>query len=59
MLFLAQRGYDSIYGARPLKRAIQKYVENHLAMEILKGNILEGGSVRVEAEGDRIVFKNV
>ncbi|HUV51174.1 MAG TPA: ATP-dependent chaperone ClpB [Anaerolineae bacterium] len=59
--FLADKGYDPIYGARPLKRAIQKYIENPLAMEILKGNILEGSSVSAEAEGekDQIVFRQL
>jgi len=40
--FLADKGYDPVYGARPLKRAIQKFIENPLSMEILKGNIREG-----------------
>ncbi|MBW2321194.1 MAG: ATP-dependent chaperone ClpB [Deltaproteobacteria bacterium] len=40
--FLAEKGFDRIYGARPLKRAIQKYIENPLSMEILQGNIPEG-----------------
>ncbi len=43
--FLAEKGYDPVYGARPLKRAIQKYIENPLSMEILKGNILEGARI--------------
>ena len=59
MSFLAEKGYDPIYGARPLKRAIQKYIENPLAMEILKGNILEGSSVSAKAQGDCIVFRNI
>ncbi len=59
MSFLADKGYDPIYGARPLKRAIQKYIENPLAMEILKGNILEGSSVSAKAEGDCIVFRSI
>ena len=50
------RGYDPVYGARPLKRAIQRYIENPLAMEILKGNFPEGAQVRVDAGGDRMVF---
>ena len=59
MSFLADKGYDPIYGARPLKRAIQKYIENPLAMEILKGRIPEGGSVTADAEKDQIVFRNL
>ncbi len=57
--FLAEKGYDPIYGARPLKRAIQKYIENPLAMEILKGRISEGASVTADAEEDQIVFRRV
>ena len=54
--FLAEKGFDRIYGARPLKRAIQKYIENPLSMEILQGNISEGTKLRADVEGDRIVF---
>ncbi|MBU4344793.1 MAG: AAA family ATPase, partial [Desulfobacteraceae bacterium] len=57
--FLVGKGYDPIYGARPLKRAIQKYIENPLAMEILKGKIPEGISVTAEVENDQIVFRNL
>jgi ATP-dependent Clp protease ATP-binding subunit ClpB len=56
---LIERGYDPIYGARPLKRAIQQYIENPLAMEILKGKIPEGSKLRAEAQGDRIVFNQI
>ena len=55
--FLAEKGYDRVYGARPLKRAIQQYIENPLAMELLKGSYGEGTRLRAEREGDRIVFK--
>ena len=54
--FLAVKGFDRIYGVRPLKRAIQRYIENPLSMEILQGNISEGTKLRADAEGDRIVF---
>ncbi|MFC1856804.1 ATP-dependent chaperone ClpB [Thermodesulfobacteriota bacterium] len=54
--FLAEKGYDPVYGARPLKRAIQKYIENPLSMEILKGNLREGTHIVASVEGDRIVF---
>ncbi len=57
--FLAENGYDPIFGARPLKRAIQKYIENPLAMEILKGRVLKGASVTAEAENDQIIFRNL
>ncbi len=54
---LIAHGYDPIYGARPLKRAIQQFIENPLALEILKGRVLEGSHLRVAAEGERMVFK--
>jgi ATP-dependent Clp protease ATP-binding subunit ClpB len=53
---LAEKGYDPVYGARPLKRAIQQYIENPLAKEILKGAIGEGSNLVVRAEGDRMSF---
>ena len=56
--FLAEKGYDRIFGARPLKRAIQKYIENPLSMEILKGNFPEGSDIRVDVDGDEVVFTN-
>ncbi|MDJ0882757.1 MAG: ATP-dependent chaperone ClpB [Desulfobacterales bacterium] len=54
--FLARKGYDRIYGARPLKRAIQQHIENPLAMEILKGHFGDGASIRADLEGETIVF---
>jgi ATP-dependent Clp protease ATP-binding subunit ClpB len=56
---IARQGYDPAYGARPLKRVIQRLVENPLAMEILEGHILEGTQISAEAEGERIVFRQV
>ncbi len=53
---LAEKGYDQIYGARPLKRAIQKYIENPLSMEIIKGNIAQGTQIEAAVEGEQIVF---
>jgi ATP-dependent Clp protease ATP-binding subunit ClpB len=57
--FLAEKGYDRVYGARPLKRAIQQYIENPLAMELLKGHYVEGTRLRADREGDHIVFETV
>ena len=54
---LAQKGYDPAYGARPLKRAIQQTIENPLSMEILKGDIASGATIRVDAKGDEMVFE--
>jgi len=46
--FLAEKGYDQNYGARPLRRAIQKYLEDPLSEEILKGNLKDGGRIKVK-----------
>ena len=57
--FLAKQGYDQIYGARPLKRAIQKYIENPLSMEIIQGNLKEGSAIEADVEDEHMVFKPV
>ncbi len=49
-------GYDPVYGARPLKRAIQRWIENPLAQLILSGQLLPGTSVTARVENDEIVF---
>ena len=54
---IAEKGYDPAFGARPLKRVIQKNIENPLSMKILKGEIPENARISAEAEGDKIVFK--
>ncbi|PIE66798.1 MAG: ATP-dependent chaperone ClpB [Deltaproteobacteria bacterium] len=54
---IARQGYDPIYGARPLKRVIQRQIENPLALEILEGKVLESTTLRAETEGERIVFR--
>ena len=53
---LAREGYDPVYGARPLKRAIQRLIENPLSVEILAGRFMDGDRIRADVEGDRIVF---
>jgi len=53
---LANVGFDPVYGARPLKRAIQQQLENPLAQEILSGVFGNGDTVVVEADGGRLVF---
>ncbi len=50
--FLSEKGYDQQYGARPLNRAIQKYVEDPLAEEILKGDVREGDTIIVDYSGE-------
>ena len=54
---LAEEGWDPAYGARPLKRAIQRLVENPLALELLEARFAEGDTVRVDAEEGELVFE--
>lgn len=53
---IAKAGFDPIYGARPLKRAIQSEIENPLAKALLAGNYAPESEIRVEADGDRLKF---
>ena len=54
---LMREGYDPSYGARPLKRAIQSYIQNPLAVKLLQGEILPGQTIRLSANGDAMEFK--
>ena len=54
---LGNVGFDPVYGARPLKRAIQQQLENPLAKEILEGRFLSGDTIAVNAEGGHLVFR--
>ena len=54
---LAKEGFDPTYGARPLRRAIQRMIENPLAEEILAGRVKVDDEVVAEADGERLVFK--
>ncbi|HAI74851.1 MAG TPA: Clp protease ClpC [Microscillaceae bacterium] len=58
--FVAEKGYDPQYGARPLNRAIQKYLEDPIAEEILKGEFAEGDTILVDysGEGEDLKFSN-
>ncbi len=56
---LAEEGWDPAYGARPLKRAIQRLLENRLALELLEGRFAEGDTVRVDASDGELVFERV
>jgi ATP-dependent Clp protease ATP-binding subunit ClpB len=53
---VAQAGFDPVYGARPLKRALQQEIENPLAKEILGGKFVPGDTVHVAEKGGSIVF---
>ncbi|MCS6963254.1 ATP-dependent chaperone ClpB [Thermoflexus sp.] len=57
--YLATVGYDPVYGARPLKRAIQRELIDPLAMEILQGRFREGDFIRVDLRDGRLVFERV
>ncbi|MFI8621914.1 MAG: ATP-dependent chaperone ClpB [Marinomonas sp.] len=54
---LAEVGYDPVYGARPLKRAIQQWIENPLANQLLSGGFVSGDNILAEVEDEQIVFK--
>jgi ATP-dependent Clp protease ATP-binding subunit ClpB len=54
---VAAAGFDPVYGARPLKRAIQQQIENPLAKEILGGKYAAGDTIRVKAAGNEIAFE--
>lgn len=53
---LAELGYDPVYGARPLKRALQTWIENPLAQEVLRGTYGPGDRIQATLDGDRIAF---
>jgi len=55
--FLIDKGYDPTYGARPMRRAVEKYLEDPLAEEFLRGNIKQGGTLEVHAAGEQLAFK--
>jgi ATP-dependent Clp protease ATP-binding subunit ClpB len=54
--FIAGKGYDPVYGARPIKRAIQKYILDPLSFDILEGRFHEGQMIRADVKSDAIVF---
>ncbi len=55
-IFLVESGYDPAYGARPLKRAIQRQIEDPLALELLEGMFGEGDRIVVDRGGEGLVF---
>ena len=55
--WLANEGYDSAFGARPLKRALQKHVESPLSVSLLSGEFAMGDTVLVDIDGEKIIFK--
>ena len=57
--FLAEVGYDPVYGARPLKRAIQRELETQIAKSILRGEFTSGDTIFVDIENERLSFKRL
>ncbi len=54
--FLIEKGFDPQYGARPMRRAVEKYLEDPLAEEILRGHFATAGEVSVSADGEKLLF---
>jgi ATP-dependent Clp protease ATP-binding subunit ClpB len=54
---LVEAGYDPVYGARPIKRAIQRELENAIATKLLEQTFTEGDTIQVEWENDQLVFQ--
>ncbi len=54
--WLADKGYDPVYGARPLKRVIQRQLQDPLALKILSGDFGEGDTIAIDARGDELIF---
>ncbi|AHA27934.1 ATP-dependent chaperone ClpB [Candidatus Liberibacter americanus] len=59
VIWLSYKGYDFAYGARPLKRVIQKYIQNPLAEKMISNEISEGDSIKVLVEEDKLIFRTV
>lgn len=55
--FVLDKGYDPLYGARPLRRVIQQYIEDELAEEYIKGIIKDGDHIFIDMEGDKVVVR--
>jgi ATP-dependent Clp protease ATP-binding subunit ClpB len=58
-VLIGGEGYDPVYGARPLKRVIQRLLQNPIALELLEGNFHEGDTIRVERDGNALRFERV
>ena len=56
LMWLGNAGYDPVYGARPLKRVIQKHLQNPLANMILEGRINDGDTITISARDDHLVL---
>jgi len=56
MTLIVDRGYDPVFGARPLKRTIQQLLENPLSQKILAGEFLPGSTINADVKNDEIIF---
>lgn len=54
--WLGEKGYDPVYGARPLKRVIQTYLQNPLALKVLEGEVQENSTVKITAQNNQLIF---
>ena len=54
--YIIEKGFDPEYGARPLRRAIQKMLEDKLSEEMLAGNVKAGGKVHIDSDGEKLIF---
>ncbi len=57
--FIADVGFDPVFGARPLKRAIQRELETQIAKAILRGEFSDGDTIYVDVENERLAFKRL
>src|SRR4029077_8262603 len=55
--FLIDKGYDPTYGARPMRRAVEKYLEDPLAEGLMRGNFKQSETLEVQAAGEQLAFK--
>jgi ATP-dependent Clp protease ATP-binding subunit ClpB len=55
---LADKGYDPVYGARPLKRTIQRLIQDPLAVKILEGEFKEGDRIKIDSDGEEMLFRH-
>ncbi len=57
--FIGEAGFDPVYGARPLKRAIQQHLENPLAQQLLAGDFLDADVIRVDVVDNGLTFSKI
>jgi ATP-dependent Clp protease ATP-binding subunit ClpB len=55
---IADKGYDPVYGARPLKRTIQRLIQDPLAVKILEGEFKEGDRIKIDSDGEEMIFRH-